>query len=179
TAPTPTPSTTPTTAPGGAAASHGPPEDLAGPQTTSNGRPAWVIVALIVGIALGLLVLVAASFPVVRAIRRRRARGARSAPVVRYVEFLDWCAGAGFGRRAGETPTEHAARLGVESPDAVGPLERLAVLADEALWAPPNGLDEADVERAADAAREILAGTLSRPKRILAASGLGRWREVE
>jgi len=177
--PTPTPTTTPTTPPPGPNASHGPPEDLAGPQTTSNGRPAWVIVAVIVGVALGLLVLVAAAFPVVRVIRRRRARGVRSAPVVRYVEFLDWCAGAGLGRHAGETPTEHAARIGRESPDAVEPLERLAVLADEALWAPPNGLDANDVERAADAAREILAGTLSRPKRLLAASGFGRWRDVE
>jgi hypothetical protein len=135
-----------------------------------------VFVAVIAGAAVVLLTLLAASYPVVRAIRRARARGVRSPSVVRYMEFLNWCAGAGFGRRVGETPAEHAARLGAEEPTAARPMDALAVLADEALWAPPNGLDPDEVARAADAARDMLARTLSRSKRLLAASGWGRWR---
>jgi transglutaminase-like putative cysteine protease len=175
-APSASPTPTQTAAPVTPGASHGPAEDPPGPQSTSNGRPAWVFAVVIVGAALILLALLAALFPIVRAFRRGRARGARNPSAVRYVEFLDWCAGAGFGRRAGETPAEHAARLGSEEPTAVAPMEALAALADEALWAPPNGLDPDEVARAADTARDVLAGTLSRSKRLLAASGWGRWR---
>jgi hypothetical protein len=135
-----------------------------------------VFAVVIAGAALLLLVLLAASFPVMRAFSRKSARGARNPSVVRYVEFLSWCAGAGFGRRAGETPAEHAARLGADEPVVSEPMDALAALADKALWAPPNGLDADEVARAADTARDALAGTLTRPKRLLAASGWGRWR---
>jgi transglutaminase-like putative cysteine protease len=172
----PTPTATPSVAPRSPTSSRGPAQDPGGAQLTTHGRPAWVFVAVIAGAAVVLLTLLAASYPVVRAIRRARARGVRSPSVVRYMEFLNWCAGAGFGRRVGETPAEHAARLGAEEPTAAGPMDALAVLADEALWAPPNGLDPDEVARAADAARDMLARTLSRSKRLLAASGWGRWR---
>jgi len=175
-APSPTPSAIQSVAPATPGASHGPAEDPAGPQSTTHGRPVWVFVVVIAGAALVLLALLTASFPVVRAVRRRRARGGRSPSVVRYMDFLSWCAGAGFGRRAGETPTEHASRLGGDEPTAVAPMEALAALADEALWAPPNGLDPDEVARAADAARNVLEATLSRSQRLLAASGWGRWR---
>jgi transglutaminase-like putative cysteine protease len=175
-APTPTPTAAQSLAPVTPGASHGPAEDPAGPQSTASGRPAWVFVVVIAGAALVLLALLAASFPVVRVLRRRRARGARRPSVVRYVEFLNWCAGAGFGRHSGETPAEHAARLGADEPTAVEPMNALAALADKALWAPPNGLDPDQVAHAADAAREALSGTLSRSQRLLAASGWGRWR---
>jgi hypothetical protein len=167
---------TPTTAPKGPSASHGPQEDPAGLTTTSHGRPAWVFVAFIAAaiVAIGGLVLV--STIGLRALRRRRAHDVRSASVVRYQEFLTWCAGAGLGRGLGETPVEHAARLGTESTSAVEPLERLARLVDTALWGGNGGVKAEEIDRAAEEARAALKETLTRAQRLLAAAGWGRWR---
>ena len=175
-APTPTATATPTTPPQGPTASHGPKEDPAGLTTSSHGRPAWVFVAFIAAALFALAGLVFVSTLAVRALRRRTARDVRSAAVVRYEEFLTWCAGAGLGRGPGETPSEHAARLSKESTEAVVPLERLASLVDAALWSGNGSVHAEDVERAVGDARDALKETLTRPQRLLAAAGWGRWR---
>ncbi|MGZ4103939.1 MAG: transglutaminase TgpA family protein [Actinomycetota bacterium] len=178
--PTPTPSATgstqPTAAPNTPGAQHGPAEDVTGGVTTSTGRPAWVLAVAIAG---GIVALVGLAFLISLALRwvgRWRARDMRSAAVVRYVEFLTWCAGAGLGRDPGETPSEHAARLGAESSEAVLPLVKLALLADEALWGPNDSVDPDGVARWVDEARDALKETMTRHRRLLAAAGWGRWR---
>ncbi|MGZ4139834.1 MAG: hypothetical protein ACXVD8_08255, partial [Actinomycetota bacterium] len=80
------------------------------------------------------------------------------------------------GRDPGETPSEHAARLGAESSEAVLPLVKLALLADEALWGPNDSVDPDGVARWVDEARDALKETMPRHRRLLAAAGWGRWR---
>ncbi|HJT37006.1 MAG TPA: DUF4129 domain-containing protein, partial [Actinomycetota bacterium] len=170
----PSVSITPSTQPTGDAGSRGRAR-LEG-TTTQHGRAAWVFPAVITAIAIGgvlLAILLAFTLP---RVLRRRARGARSAAAVRYVEFLVWCQGAGIGRRQAETPLEHAARLRKETPDASEPLDRLLSLVDDALWAPDAVVDPRDVARAAHDARGALREDLSRRSRMLAAAGVGRWR---
>jgi len=150
----------------------------AGGSAAQRGRPAWVFGAVIAGIIVALATLaIVLAFTIPRIIRRR-ARGARGAAAVRYLEFLAWCEGAGLGRRPGETPSEHAARLATETTEAVKPLEQLAGLVDGALWAPEEDVDPDAVESAASDARAALRATLSRRNRLLAAAGWGRWRSA-
>jgi len=176
--PTPTATATPTTPPPGPNASHGPPEDLASTTSNTRGRPAWVLVAVIAVAVVALAGLVLVSTVGLRALHRRRARDVRSASVVRYQEFLTWCAGAGLGRDPGETPAEHAARLSAESTSAIAPLERLASLVDTALWSGNGAVQADEIARAAAEARNALKETLTRPQRLLAAAGWGRWRSA-
>jgi hypothetical protein len=131
---------------------------------------------VIAGAAVVLVALSVALLFLIRVVRRRRARDVRSAAVVRYVEFLSWCRGAGLGRGPGETPVEHAARLGAETTSAVEPLGRLVSLVDDALWAEGANVDPDEVARFAAKARSALRSTLSRRTRWLAAAGWGRWR---
>lgn len=108
--------------------------------------------------------------------RISHAPSTREAVRARYVDFLAWCAAAGVGRRLGETPAEHASRVGASVPAAAQPLDRLAELVGYALWAQPNGLDHTEVDRAAQAARDAITATLSPGDRALAILGWGRWR---
>jgi len=140
-------------------------------------RTAWVVPVILIGV-LVLLVLGSIGFLFgSRTLRRRRAHDASSAVVVRYVEFLSWCAGAGLGKRPGETPAEHAGRLGGFQSDAAPALNRLAELAGEALWAPPNGIDPEEAARVVAEAEAGLSKRLSRRRKVLAAAGWGRWRD--
>jgi transglutaminase-like putative cysteine protease len=174
----PTPTASSTTVPTTAGADHGPAEDASGVTSNARGRPAWVFVAVIIGSAATLVALAFVLSLGLREIRRRRAHDVRSAAVVRYVEFLNWCAGAGLGRELGETPLEHAVRLGAEDTSVAQLLGKLAALADEALWAPDEDVDPAAIERSASDARSALGATLNRRTRILAATGWGRWRSA-
>ncbi|HVL32401.1 MAG TPA: DUF3488 and transglutaminase-like domain-containing protein, partial [Actinomycetota bacterium] len=131
---------------------------------------------LVLGI--GVLAVLAAIVIAIATIRRRRrialAPDARAAVSRRYVDFLTWCAGAGLGRASGETPLQHALRLGAQVEAAEGPLRVLAGEVDEALWAPPNGLKPEVSAGAAREAQRALSATLPRRKRVRAALRLGR-----
>lgn len=107
-----------------------------------------------------------------RARRRRRVSDPGDAVAVRYREFLEWCAAAGFGRAPAETPAEHAERLAGIARNAGPPARELAALAARALWAPRNGLDPSDAERLATQTRRALGDAVGRGRRILAASGV-------
>ena len=148
---------------------------VGGDTGAQSGRPAWVIVAVIGAIAVGLVVLVWMLALVVPRLVRRRAGGARSAAALQYVEFLIWCEGAGLGRRQAETPFEHAARLRMEAIAAAEPLDRLVQLVEDALWAAEQDVEAGEVADAARDARDALKGTLSRRSKLLAAAGWGRW----
>lgn len=165
----PTPSDTPTT---GREAPE--PENRGAGTTTLAGR--FVPVGLAAG-ALLLLLLVA--FPIAarlrRQLRRRRARTAQDLIAVRYLEFLDWCAAAGAGRRVAETPLEHARRLAGTSSDE-GAVELLARESVQAVYAPPNGADPDAVALLARSARATVSGLLSRRTRALTAVGWAWWR---
>lgn len=174
--PTPTASARPTTNPGTPGAQHGPAEDIKNNVKTNHGLPSWAIALIVAGAVIVSLGLAFALWIGVRALRRSRRHDVHSAAAIRYADFLTWCAGAGLGREAGETPTEHAARLGTESSDAVIPLVRLASLADEALWGGNGGVDPEQLGRIADEARAALKATLPRHRRLLAAAGWGRIR---
>jgi hypothetical protein len=160
------------------------PGDTPGNETdtgSSGGAPvpAWSLPLLI----LGFVTLLAAGAVVTQSLQRRsalnHAGSAQEEVTVRYVDFLGWCSAAGYGRRAGETPREHAARLAGAVPAAGDAVAELAELAAEALWAPPNGLDPARAGEAASQARAALGSSLSRRSRTLAALGWGRWRSAE
>lgn len=175
--PTPTDQPTATATPNAQSTNPGrdPAHAQAGGSAAQRGRPAWVFVAVVAGIAAAaVLLLITLAIVVPRALRRR-AHGARSAAAVQYVEFLVWCRGAGLGRHVGETPSEHAARLREGSADAADPLGRLVGLVDDALWARDVDVDPDEVARAAGEARTALRATLSRRSRLLAAVGWGRW----
>lgn len=134
-----------------------------------------------VGLAAGaLVVLLGVAFPVAsvlrRIVRRRRAHTTQDRIALRYLDVLDWCASTGRGRRAGETPREHALRLAEASSDARTSLERLASMAVDAVYAPPNGLDPAGAARLAREARTEVAAGISRRTRILSRLGWGWWR---
>lgn len=151
------------------------PGEAAGGSGARAQRPAWLLPIIVIVAGAFLLASVAA---VLAILRRRRwvHRPAREAVAARYVDFLEWCAAVGFGRAPGETPLEHASRLGLRAPPAAEPLSRVAALADEALWGVPNGLVEADFVDAASAARAALVTELPRFRRAIAGAGWGRWR---
>ena len=150
------------------------PENIGSENTTLAGR--FVPVGLAAG---ALLLLLVVAFPIAaglrRALRRRRARTTQERIAVRYLDFLDWCATAGAGRRAAETPREHARRLAGTSSDD-GPLERLAHETVHAVYAPPNGADPDAVASLARSARATVSGGLSRRTRMLSAIGWAWWR---
>jgi hypothetical protein len=172
----PDPTDDPTTRPSAAPSNRLPADDPSNPGLVqdSGGIPRWIVlvgvVALIVLVPLGL----AGVFALRRRARLKHATVTRERVALTYGDFLAWCAAAGFGRASGETPTEHARRTGKRAPEAAEPLGQLAVLVDEALFAPPNGLDPTEATRAAEQAREALTGRLSRSRRLLAALGWGR-----
>ena len=104
------------------------------------------------------------------ALRRRarfaRARTKRGQVAARYVDFLEWCAAAGYPLMPGETPREVGARIGSAVPAAAAPMGTLAALVEEALWAPPNGLDTEAAVRAADDARRAINATLTKGRKV-------------
>lgn len=177
---------------GGPGASPGPDETGGAPgrdrdprdaETPAGGRAVRPVVVR--GLATAGLVVAAAFFFAAAALgalaiaRRRRiahAPDARAAVRMRYLDFLAWCDAAGVGRGTGETPREHARRLGARASAAAGPLDRLALAVEVALWAPPNGYDPAATGLVSREARRALAGTLPRTRRALAWAGWGRWR---
>jgi hypothetical protein len=53
---------------------------------------------------------------------------------------------------------------------------RLPPWADAALWSGNGGVRADDLARAVEDARNALKETLTRPQRLLAAAGWGRWR---
>jgi hypothetical protein len=136
-----------------------------------------IMVGLVAG---GLLLLLTLSFPgagvVRRSIRRRRARAPQELVAVRYLDFLDWCAATGRGRSSGETPLEHARRLAEASTDPQPALDALALLAVDAVYAPPNGIDVPGATRLDREARRCLEATLPRRTRVLSKLGWGWWR---
>ncbi|HEV2685177.1 MAG TPA: transglutaminase domain-containing protein, partial [Actinomycetota bacterium] len=146
-----------------------------GGSTAQHGRPAWVFVAVIAATAAGIVVLAIVLALFLPSVLRRRARGARSAAAIQYVEFLIWCEGAGLGRHQAETPSEHAARLRADLDDVAEPLDRLVALVEDALWAPDQDVDAGEIGRAVRDARDALKATLSRRSKLLAAAGWGRW----
>ena len=171
--PEPTPTDSPTT---GRAAPE--PELEGGVGTSLAGRLVPVGVA-----AGGLLVLLLIAFPLAarmrRWLRRRRARTASERIAARYLDFLDWCAAAGVGRAAAETPLEHARRLAGASTDtseAGASVEELARGVVDAVYAPPNGADPEAIARLERSARTTVGATLSRRTRALSVLGWGWWR---
>lgn len=150
--------------------------DLGGGTNQPGIVPRWSRPLIAVGILL--LAILASMIGRIVLVGRRinHAPSTKEAVRTRYVDFLAWCAAAGFARTPGETPAEHARRLTAAVPEADEPLRRLADLVGYALWAPPNGLDHAEVDAAAGRARAVLAATLPRRTRALATLGWGRWR---
>ena len=128
----------------------------------------------------GLALLLAFVFPIAstvrRALRRSRAKTPQERVAVRYLEFLDWCAASGSGRRSGETPFEHARRLAEVSSGAQESMQGLATMALDAVYAPPNGADPDAAARLAREARAGVAAELPRRARILGRLGWGWWR---
>jgi transglutaminase-like putative cysteine protease len=171
-----TPSATASTNPSPSNSTREPLQGRAGITPGTSGRPAWVFATVITGVAVAFIALVIALPLMISLIRRRRARGERGKGVFEYLEFLAWCNGAGLGRRPGETPLEHAGRLSAADTAAVRPLNRLAELADDALWGPEKDLDPVEMARLSGEARSVLRLTVSRRARWLAAAGWGRWR---
>lgn len=144
-----------------------------------GGPPAWSIPLF----AVLAVVAAAVAFAMARAAlvrsKIKNAPSTREAVTERYVDFLSWCAATGYGRMSGETPLEHARRIGRTVPSASEPMAHLGELVSAALWAPPNGLDPGEFERAATDAQAALTATLDRRARALAALGWGRWRASE
>jgi transglutaminase-like putative cysteine protease len=153
-------------------------KDPSNVDTTDDAGTTWIRRA----IKLGVVVTVALIIIVIVRWRRRSTwidHPPHEAVAARYVDFLRWCASAGLARAPGETPTEHATRLSQRAPAAADDLAVVSELADEALWAPPNGLVEDDFARAAAAARTGIEAELRRPERVKALVGWGRWRSTE
>lgn len=147
------------------------PSDPTDPTASPSGRgtPAPVRTLGILGIVLAAAAFLAPLAALVHrrlAVRARPSRPPREVATARYADFLDWCHAAGLARAPAETPREHAGRLVRVAGGASEPLGRLAELAEEALWAPPNGLDPAEVGEAAARAREALEPTLGRGRRL-------------
>lgn len=135
------------------------------------------------GVLVGVLLLIAVGAPLAyvnirRRARLRAARTPRALVAAHYADFLEWCAAVGLPRALAETPREHAARIRPRARSAGDALDVLTIAVEEALWAPPNGLDPADAQRAASDVRDALRPTLTRPARILAALRWGAWRQA-
>ena len=141
-------------------------------------RSALSTAGLVILAAILLSGLALVALAVRRRARIRRAGHGREAVRVRYVDFLGWCASAGLMRAPGETPLEHAARVGEGAPTAAEPLGRLATLVEHALWGPSDGADDVETARTVSLARSALRPTLGRRSRVLAALGWGRWGQA-
>ncbi len=137
----------------------------------------WVVFAVIAAAAASVFGGLVAFGRARLLIQRRNARTPREIATVRYVDFLAWCGSIGYARQPGETPFEHASRLRREFANVeLAPLGTLTSLVEKVLWAPPNGIDPADIAKAADAVRAHLKPVLSGRRRVQAAFGWGRWR---
>ena len=173
--PTPTDTAEPTPTATSSARQGPNPEASVGPGTSVGGR--LIPVGVVAG---GLLVLVIVAFPFAsrgrRVIRQRGARTAQERISLRYLDFLDWCAAAGVGRRVAETPLEHARRLAGSSSSEERPVEALARLAVGVVYAPPNGVDPEAVARLARQARSEVGAELSPRSALLVRAGWGWWR---
>lgn len=130
------------------------------------------------------LVGAAAALPGAALVRRRRRRARAKTPSelvgVRYVEFLEWCRGVALGRSTGETPLEHAGRVGrVQGVATPEPLRVLALAATEAVYADAGGqADPAAAEHAAREARTALAVVVPRWRKIRTRAGWAWWTRV-
>jgi transglutaminase-like putative cysteine protease len=151
--------------PSASASSRTGPEENAPGAGGSGGIPTLVLVAAAV---VALALLVAGALVAMRKRKRRTLAAAppREAVAARYVSFLAWCAATGYGRRTGETPREHAARIGATVEPARTPLAELAALAETALWAPPDPLDASEAEGLAERSRAALSEPLPRHRRL-------------
>lgn len=149
-----TPTATPTTSTGPSASPSARPSDRAAAGgSTGGGFPSLPVAALIATVLLAGAVVVV----------RRRGPAARATG---YADLLAWCAAAGIGRRASETPREHLARI-------AGPADAAAALADPldlALWA---GVPQPDLDARLGGARVDLARRLGPGRRVRAGV---RWR---
>ncbi|HEX9776210.1 MAG TPA: DUF3488 and transglutaminase-like domain-containing protein [Actinomycetota bacterium] len=111
-------------------------------------------------LALGAIVLATAMLR-----RRIVVAGAGGAAAIHYVDFLTWCAVVGYGRRPGETPVEHARRIGRVLPSAAEPMGAVAQAAQQVLWGPGAG-GEPELIEADERARAALTATLDRRRRL-------------
>lgn len=150
-------------------------EEAVGPITAPERKPAkpWLIVVPIAA-ALG------AGLPGVsvarRLLRRRRARTTRERVVVRYLDFLDWCASVRLPRSPGETPAEYARRLAAFTESAEAPLVRFAAVTSDALYSPAGAADPEEARRLSRSAQQALARALPIHVRVLPVVGWGWWR---
>jgi len=127
-----------------------------------------VLLFLAASLAVALIVV---AVPRVRAlVRLRRAHDPRGTAAAHYVDFLEWCAAAGLGRNRGETPREHAARLGRYVGDAKDAADRLASAVEAALWAPPNGADTGEIAALTASIRRVIGSTFTRRRRAITAA---------
>jgi transglutaminase-like putative cysteine protease len=175
------PSSTPTEQPSGSAQPSrrnvARDELTTGPEAGVRGRPVWVVFAVIAAAAAAAFGGLVAFGRVRVLLRHRRAHTTRDIATLRYVDFLGWCASIGYAREPGETPAEHSARLRTAFGEAtIHPLGTLTSVVEKVLWAPPNGIDPADVDKATEEVRRQLKPALSRRQRAQAALGWGRWR---
>jgi hypothetical protein len=145
-------------------------------QGGSAGRPLLVAGIVLAGLILVFLLALPAAPRIRRLIRMRSASGSGDRVTLAYVDFLDWCAAAGFGRRVGETPREHALRLAELSSDARDPAAGLAEAATAAAYAPPDGFRPTQASSLAHAVRGALVRSLSRRERLKVRIGWGWWR---
>ncbi|MHB8511201.1 MAG: transglutaminase TgpA family protein [Actinomycetota bacterium] len=148
--------------------------------TTSKKTPAWLF-AILVLVAIALLAAVGlpGAGLLKRRIRLRRAGpDTREIVAAHYLDFLDWCAAAGFPKAPGETPAEYSCRLGQISAPAEAPLAQLADLAAYALWAPSDVEDHAEalIKQLGHSAERAIAATLPMRLRLRPALGWGWWR---
>jgi transglutaminase-like putative cysteine protease len=176
TTPTPTGGEEPSPSPTTSARDPFPEDDVTQLPGVSPARR-MIQVATVLG---ALMVIALLALPVAsrarRLLRYRRASATHDKVSARYLDFLDWCAAAGLGRRIGETPLEHAGRLAEASTDRRAMLETLARLGTDAVYAPVNGLDPSEVKRLGRKARRAMAADLPRRARLLSATGWAWWR---
>lgn len=139
------------------------------------------------GAGIGFLVALAIFLPgsalLQRVLRRRHARGRRPMEV-HYLEFLQWCRAASLPKAPGETPREHARRLGSRPKANPQPLDDLAALATAAVYSAGGPGDEpGDAARrsaeAVRAARAAVATSLPPVRRLLPLLGWGWWHGEE
>lgn len=169
-APTPTTSDGPVPIPSRAPAG----EAEIGTGGARGGVPGWIMALAVLATPFAALGVFVGLSTLRRRRRFARAQTPQESVVVRYADFLEWCAGAGMARARGETPVEHARRLAAVTASAEAPLTTLATVVDEALWALPNGLDERRADVAAEDARRAISVTLSRRARLWALLRLPR-----
>ena len=174
--PTPEPTLTSEPAPTASPTARAAPDPEIGAGGTSAVERSLIVTGLVIG---GLLVLAALAFPIAALVRRaargRRARTAEERVAVRYLDFLDWCASTGKGRAPGETPLEHASRLGDASSGSAAARE-LASIAVGAVYGPPNGADPGRASQLGRQARGEVGANLPARTRIGVRLGWGWWR---